>query len=213
MKRLVSTLATIWRLSAPYFRAEDRWPGRLLLGALIAIELSLVAIQVILNEWYNRFYNTLQDRNFSAFVSAILFFCAIAAIYTVLAVYQNYLNLWLQIRWRRWMTQTYLRQWLNTANHYRMQLLGDAADNPDQRIAEDLQLFVQSTLTIGIGIAQRLRHARLVRLHFVETVRRRAGAPVRPAVRHSRLSGLGGVDLCGDRHELHASARLAADYA
>ena len=89
MKRLVSTLATIWRLAAPYFRSEDRWPGRLLLGAVIAIELSLVAIQVILNEWYNRFYNTLQDRNFSAFVSAILFFCAIAAIYTVLAVYQN----------------------------------------------------------------------------------------------------------------------------
>src|ERR1700719_4112615 len=50
------------------------------------------------------------------------------------------------------MTQTYLRQWLNTANHYRMQLLGDAADNPDQRIAEDLQMFVQSTLSIGIGL-------------------------------------------------------------
>src|SRR5262249_36867021 len=63
-----------------------------------------------------------------------------------------YLNLWLQIRWRRWMTQTYLRQWLNTANHYRMQLLGDAADNPDQRIADDLQLFVQETLSIGTGI-------------------------------------------------------------
>ncbi len=152
MKSLVATLATIWRLAAPYYRSEDRWAGRLLLGAVVAIELSLVAIQVILNEWYNRFYNTLQDRNFSAFVSAILFFCVIAAIYTVLAVYQNYLNLWLQIRWRRWMTQTYLRQWLNTANHYRMQLLGDAADNPDQRIAEDLQMFVQSTLLIGTGL-------------------------------------------------------------
>ena len=152
MKSLIATLATIWRLAAPYYRSEDRWAGRLLLGAVIAIELSLVAIQVILNEWYNRFYNTLQDRDFKAFVSAILFFCAIAAIYTVLAVYQNYLNLWLQIRWRRWMTQTYLRQWLNTANHYRMQLLGDAADNPDQRIAEDLQLFVQNTLSIGTGL-------------------------------------------------------------
>jgi vitamin B12/bleomycin/antimicrobial peptide transport system ATP-binding/permease protein len=152
VKSLLATLATIWRLAAPYYRSEDRWAGRLLLGAVVAIELSLVAIQVILNEWYNRFYNTLQDRNFSAFVSEILFFCAIAAIYTVLAVYQNYLNLWLQIRWRRWMTQTYLRQWLNTANHYRMQLLGDAADNPDQRIAEDLQLFVQNTLSIGTGL-------------------------------------------------------------
>jgi len=152
VKSLLATLATIWRLAAPYYRSEDRWAGRLLLGAVVAIELSLVAIQVILNEWYNRFYNTLQDRDFKAFVSAILFFCAIAAIYTVLAVYQNYLNLWLQIRWRRWMTQTYLRQWLNTANHYRMQLLGDAADNPDQRIAEDLQLFTQNTLSIGTGL-------------------------------------------------------------
>jgi putative ATP-binding cassette transporter len=152
VKSLLATLATILRLAAPYYRSEDRWAGRLLLGAVVAIELSLVAIQVILNEWYNRFYNTLQDRDFKAFVSAILFFCAIAAIYTVLAVYQNYLNLWLQIRWRRWMTQTYLRQWLNTANHYRMQLLGDAADNPDQRIAEDLQLFTQNTLSIGTGL-------------------------------------------------------------
>ena len=152
MKRLAVNLATIWRLSVPYFRSEDRWPGRILLAAVIAIELSIVAITVILNQWYNRFYNTLQDHNWAAFISAILFFCVLAAIYTVLAVYQNYLNLWLQIRWRRWMTQTYLRQWLNTANHYRMQLLGDAADNPDQRIADDLQMFVQNTLSIGIGL-------------------------------------------------------------
>jgi vitamin B12/bleomycin/antimicrobial peptide transport system ATP-binding/permease protein len=152
VKRLAVTLATIGRLALPYFRSEDRWPGRILLAAVIAIELSIVAINVILNQWYNRFYNTLQDRNWEAFVSAVLFFCVLAAIYTVLAVYQNYLNLWLQIRWRRWMTQTYLRQWLNTANHYRMQLLGDAADNPDQRIADDLQMFVQQTLSIGIGL-------------------------------------------------------------
>ncbi len=152
MKRLAATLATIWKLSIPYFRSEDRWPGRILLGAVIAIELSIVALTVILNQWYNRFYNTLQDHDWNAFVSAILFFCVIAAVYTVLAVYQTYLNQWLQIRWRRWMTQTYLRQWLNTANHYRMQLLGDAADNPDQRIAQDLQLFVQYTLTIGLGV-------------------------------------------------------------
>ena len=152
MTRLAATLATIWRLAIPYFRSEDRWPGRLLLATVIGIELSIVAITVILNHWYNRFYNTLQDHDWNAFVSAILFFCVLAAIYTVLAVYQNYLNLWLQIRWRRWMTQTYLRQWLNTANHYRMQLLGDAADNPDQRIADDLQMFVQNTLSIGLGL-------------------------------------------------------------
>jgi putative ATP-binding cassette transporter len=149
---LASTLATIWRLASPYFHSEDRWPGRFLLGLVIGIELAIVAITVAVNHWYNRFYNALQDRNWDAFVNEILIFCALATGYIVFAVYQLYLNQWLQIRWRRWMTEQYLGKWLTDGNHYRMQVLGDEADNPDQRIAEDIQLFVERTLTIGIGL-------------------------------------------------------------
>ncbi len=152
MSRLVSTLVTIWRLARPYFFSDDRWAGRLLLGTVIAIELSTVAINVMLNQWYNRFYNALQERNWDSFVWELMFFCALATAYIVLAVYQLYLNQWLQIRWRRWMTRQYLDHWLAGANHYRMQLLGDAADNPDQRIAEDINLFVDRTLALSIGL-------------------------------------------------------------
>ena len=152
MSRLLSTLAIIWRLARPYFFSEDRWAGRVLLGTVIAIELSVVAINVMLNQWNNRFYNALQERNWDAFIYEIGFFCVLAAIYIVLAVYQLYLNQWLQIRWRRWMTRQYLDHWLAGANHYRMQLLGDAADNPDQRIAEDINMFIDRTLTISVGL-------------------------------------------------------------
>ncbi len=152
MTGLVSTLATIWRLAAPYFRSEDRLAGRLLLGAVVAIELAIVTITVLINQWNNRFYNALQERNWDAFVSELLFFCGLAAAFIVLAVYQLYLNQWLQIRWRRWMTKAYLGDWLDGANHYRMQLLGDAADNPDQRLTEDIQMFIERTMTIGIGL-------------------------------------------------------------
>ena len=152
MSGLVSTLATIWRLAIPYFRSEDRKVGCALLAAVVAIELSLVGIDVLINRWNNRFYNALQDRNWDVFVSELLFFCTLAAIFIVLAVYQLYLNQWLQIRWRRWMTQQYLDNWLRDANHYRMQLLGDAADNPDQRIAEDINLFIEKGLYLGLGL-------------------------------------------------------------
>jgi putative ATP-binding cassette transporter len=152
LKRLLTTVAIVWRLASPYFRAEDRWAGRALLAAVVAIELGIVAINVMLNQWNARFYNALQDRNWSSFVSELLFFCILVSVFIVLAVYQLYLNQWLQIRWRRWMTAGYLAHWLEAANHYRMQLLGDAADNPDQRIAEDIQMFVDRTLSIGIGL-------------------------------------------------------------
>ena len=152
MSRLLSTLALIWRLARPYFFSEDRWAGRILLGAVIALELLIVAINVMLNQWNNRFYNALQERNWDNFVWELLFFCALAAAFIVLAVYKLYLNQWLQIRWRRWMTRQYLDRWLVNANHYRMQLLGDAADNPDQRISEDINLFIDRTLTLTVGL-------------------------------------------------------------
>src|SRR5712692_10502460 len=75
VKGLASTLATICRLAAPYFYAEDRRVGRILLAAVIAIELSLVGINVMLNAWNNRFYNALQERNWDAFVTELKFFC------------------------------------------------------------------------------------------------------------------------------------------
>ena len=151
MNNMRSTSATVWRIAAPYFRSEDKIAGRLLLASVVAIELMVVAINVLLNQWNNRFYNALQEKNWDGFVREIGIFCVLAACYIALAVYQLYLNQWLQIRWRRWLTSHYLGEWLHDANHYRMQLQGDAADNPDQRITDDVKLFVDQTLSICVG--------------------------------------------------------------
>jgi putative ATP-binding cassette transporter len=156
VRRHFATLATIWRLASPYFFSEDRWAGRILLAAVIAIELSIVGITVLLNSWNNKFYNALQERNWNIFVYQLGYFSVLAAAFILLAVYQLYLNQWLQIRWRRWLTRAYLDHWLAGANHYRMQLLGDAADNPDQRISEDIAQFIAATLNIGLQLLNSL---------------------------------------------------------
>ena len=153
MRGIFATLAIVWRIASPFFlRANDRWPGRILLATVIAIELSIVGITVLINAWNARFYNALQARDWHAFIYQLGYFCVLATAYILLAVYQLYLNQWLQIRWRRWLTSTYLDHWLAGANHYRMQLLGDAADNPDQRIANDIASFIQLTLNIGLQL-------------------------------------------------------------
>ncbi|WP_316160542.1 ABC transporter ATP-binding protein/permease [Bradyrhizobium sp. SZCCHNRI20481] len=152
MNNLRSTVATVWRIAIPYFRSEDKVAGRVLLAAVIAIELSLVAIQVLVNQWQNRFFNALQQYDWNSFIWELGVFVVLATVFIILAVYQLYLNQWLQIRWRRWMTEAYLKRWLGEANHYRMQLKGDAADNPDQRVAEDVKQFIEQTLTITIGL-------------------------------------------------------------
>ncbi|WP_407120275.1 ABC transporter ATP-binding protein/permease [Bradyrhizobium sp. STM 3561] len=152
MKNISAALAIVWRIAAPYFRSEDKWAGRGLLAAVVAMELALVAIDVLVNQWQNRFYSALQTSDWDSFVREIWIFIALAFTYIALAVYKLYLNQWLQIRWRQWLTRHYLGEWLGGATHYRMQLKGDAADNPDQRITEDVKNFVEQTLTIGLGL-------------------------------------------------------------
>ena len=152
MNNIRATLAIVWRIASPYFRSEDRWAGGGLLAAVIVIQLALVGNDVLLNQWRNRFYNALQEKDWNSFVYEVFFFIALATVAVALGVYQLYLNQWLQVRWRNWMTRKYLGDWLTDANHYRMQLQGDAADNPDQRMSDDIKLFVDRTLDVGVGL-------------------------------------------------------------
>lgn len=156
MKNISATLATVWRIAIPYFRSEDKWAGRGLLAIIVVIELAMVGGSVLLNQWRARFYNALQDRDWNGFSRELVVFCAIAAGLVLLQIYRLYLNQWLQIRWRRWLTTRYLGGWLQGANHYRMQLRGDAADNPDQRVSDDVKMFVEQTLSIGTGLLNSL---------------------------------------------------------
>jgi len=108
VNNLRATLAIVWRIAAPYFKSEDKWAGIGLLAAVIAIELLSVVMDVLINQWRNRFYTALQNKDWGTFNREMLVFCAIAAGSVVLGVYQLYLNQWLQIRWRSWMTGKYL---------------------------------------------------------------------------------------------------------
>lgn len=152
MRVIASLLADVWRLSIPYFRGEDRWRGGALLAAVIAMEVGWVYASVLINEWNAVFYNAIQEKDYAAFVHQLWVFALIASVAIAVAVYQVYLRQWLEIRWRNWMTDKYLTAWLANETHYRMRLKGDTADNPDQRIAEDIRTYIGQTITLFLGL-------------------------------------------------------------
>jgi putative ATP-binding cassette transporter len=152
LRSIFAFLAEIRRLALPYFRGEDRWPGRALLAAVIFLELASVFLNVQFNEWNARFYNAVQNKDLTVFWHELAFFCGLAVLFIIAAVYQLYLQQWLRIRWRTWLTAKYTTRWLDRGTHYRMRTVGDPADNPDQRIQEDLELFTNRTVELGIGL-------------------------------------------------------------
>jgi len=117
----------------------------------VLLTLAMVYLTVLLNQWNNAFYSALQDKNIAAFRGQLFKVTWLITIFIFLAVYQVYLNQMLEIRWRRWLTDRYLGAWLTDGAYYRMQLQATETDNPDQRIAEDVQLLAAHTLGLFTG--------------------------------------------------------------
>ncbi len=116
-------------------------------------------MEVQFNQWNNDFYNTLQNKDQAEFFRQLGMFTLLAFTWIIIVVYQRYFQQMLQIEWRTWLTERFLADWLKDQAHYRMQLVARAGaqqvagvDNPDQRIAEDLRLFVDYTLSLSLGL-------------------------------------------------------------
>src|SRR5574340_1278276 len=144
-------LKDLWVLTRPYWFSDERWAARGLLAVNIGLNLGIVYVSVLINKWQNDFYNALQNKDMATFYRLLLHFSLLAAAFIITAVYQLYLNQMLQIRWRRWLTEKYLAEWIGNRTYYRMQLTDRGTDNPDQRISEDLALFVDRTLNLTLG--------------------------------------------------------------
>jgi len=144
-------LAATWTLIKPYWKSEDRTAGLGLLLFVVGLNLGIVYINVLLNEWNRVFYNALEQHDYVAFKTLLIRFSWIAGFYIIAAISRQYYTMMLQMRWRTWMTGRFMDRWLGHQAYYRIEQTR-ATDNPDQRIADDLRSFTDGALTLSLGL-------------------------------------------------------------
>ncbi len=142
----------VWMLIKPYWVSDQKGRGWLLLVTIISLVLAQVYISVLINTWNAAFYNALQNKNLHEFLHQLGIFTILAIAFIITAVYQQYFTQMLHITWRRWMTEKYQTAWLSNQAYYRLQVIYKSTDNPDQRIADDIDGFTDNTLTLSMGL-------------------------------------------------------------
>ncbi|RQS72253.1 ABC transporter ATP-binding protein/permease [Burkholderia sp. Bp8963] len=140
-----------WSLIKPYWVSSEWKIAWGLLATIIVINLCVVWINVRLNKWNAEFYNALQSKDVHDFPNLLMQFSALAFGFIILAVYGRYLRQMLGFRWRQWLTERFLGQWLGDRAFYRIER-DRLADNPDQRITDDLQSFATTTLSLSLDL-------------------------------------------------------------
>jgi putative ATP-binding cassette transporter len=140
------------KLAAPFFTSEERWAAWLITGGLIALTLLQIGIAIRLNIWNRDFFNSLENRDWDAFLYQMGLFALLASATMGVAVYQTYVKQLLQLRWRRWLTATLVDRWLAEGRYYQLGFIAAGIDNPDQRISENTKHTTEQAVEFALGI-------------------------------------------------------------
>ncbi|MGE5200915.1 MAG: ABC transporter ATP-binding protein/permease [Acidobacteriota bacterium] len=154
-KGMRHVLREAWRIAKPYWFGDDKWRALVLLVVVAGLNLAVVGMTVRFNYWRNAFFNSIQNVDETAFFHQIWIFFGLAMAFIALLVSLEFFTNWLQIRWRRWLTDHFLDRWLSHRAYYRLQL-GSETDNPDQRIAEDVRLYIENTFNLTFLLVRRV---------------------------------------------------------
>ncbi|MBO1022605.1 ABC transporter ATP-binding protein/permease [Methylobacterium sp. SD274] len=136
-----------------FFGSTEGRVARRLVALSIFITFAQVALQLRLNFWYRDLFNALQEYNADAFwYQLVWIFVPLATIWVIIGMFDTFVDASLHIRWRTWLARSLYSRWLDGGTHYRIPFTDEPADNPDQRIQSDVNLFIQQTTSLSIRL-------------------------------------------------------------
>lgn len=146
--KLIKDFYKQWKvLAIPFWKTKERYKVGVYLLIALACDLINVYTTARLSDWSRDFFNSLQSRNLEEFMTQLGILCILASVSLVLFANQKFFCSKAILIWRRWLSAHYVNRWLSSKCYYRETGLGNL-DNPDQRIAQDLQLFPALTINM-----------------------------------------------------------------
>ena len=148
---------TVWgrrfkQISWAFFDPRREKLPMVWLAALIFMTLFAVRMNVLFSFWYNDFYGSMQALDQPKFWFSLSLFAVLATIHVCRALINYYLQQTFLLRWRTWLNESLVERWLDRQAYYRSNFVSSSADNPDQRIQQDITAFAESSMTLSMGM-------------------------------------------------------------
>jgi len=141
----------IFELIVPFWISEQRWRAWPIVAVLLAGTFGGAYVSV----WANRLLGDVTDaligRQWEVLWPALVMSAVAGILHATNSLGREALQNVLELRWRTWLTDRLLLQWSERHVFYDIEREG-ALSNADQRIAEDVRLFVEMALNITLNL-------------------------------------------------------------
>jgi len=134
-------------LAWPYFQKESR--ARQQFGLVILLTLLNSGVSVLFSYIGRDFWNALSEKNEELFNTMLLRFFGALVAGIPITVFYTFVRRRLGLEWRQWMTTEVMKEYYAHRSYYLIES-NKEIDNPDQRIAEDINSFTNVSLDFFI---------------------------------------------------------------
>lgn len=140
-----------------YYLGKKFWPknehhqGMLLLFMLLCLMLSVNVLNVILNFANGAIMNAMNHKNQAEFMVMVVRLLSCFVVGTFVVVLYSYVKNKFSMCWRNWMTKHYLELYFTNRNYYKINQMAHI-DNPDERIAQDVDAFVSGAGNLLLAV-------------------------------------------------------------
>ena len=141
-----------WMFAGGYLSPKRSIKPLLFFVLIVTLKLFSVRLSLVHSTWYNNMYTSLQEFNQAVFWEQMILFCFIAGFSVTAALISYYLNQRFSINWIEWLNTELLEKWMDKRAYYKSQYMSNNLDNPDQRIQQDIQSYVKTTLSLCTGV-------------------------------------------------------------
>lgn len=144
-------LKDTWTLLKLFWRSSQKKTAFGLLGIVIFLLASLTALEAIFTYWQRALYDALQQYDWGQFTWLLKLFVPLASLLIVLFIGKHFVEVLLKTKWRQFLTQQFVQKWLTDKRYYLLQFTMLKTDNPDQRLAEDLEHITSTGLSLFVS--------------------------------------------------------------
>ncbi|MUG91734.1 ATP-binding cassette domain-containing protein [Scytonema sp. UIC 10036] len=151
IQQLQQFVRWFWEVAKRYWGSQERFRAWGLLAAAVLFIILANNVGALLNRYQGEFTTALTNKQLENFQHSLLLFGGTLLALIIFSFFENFIQIKLQLYWREWLTKDFLDRYFADRAFY--QINGNKAiDNPDQRISEDIESFISSSLTYSLSL-------------------------------------------------------------
>ncbi|MUG91361.1 ATP-binding cassette domain-containing protein [Scytonema sp. UIC 10036] len=151
LQQLQQFLQWFWQVAKRYWGSQERFRAWGLLAAAVLFIILANNASALLNRYQGEFTTALSNKQLESFQNSLLLFGGTLLALIIFSFFENFIQNKLQLYWREWLTKDFLDRYFADRAFYQVNA-NKAIDNPDQRISEDIESFISSSLTYSLSL-------------------------------------------------------------